>query len=221
MKTPIARMPSACVAKLASPLLSGTASVPQMPQNRCAGIAPTTSSTLSRSSSGTPSTTIAPPTAPISTASPGDGISGSAVIETSPAIAPLSDEGQVDLLVQDLAQHHRGEHAAGGREVGVDVDLGDRVDVGAAAHRELRAAVEAEPAEPQDEVPIVASGSDEPSIGLTAPPGPYLPLRAPSSSAPASAAQPPTEWTRVEPAKSEKPSSLSQPPPHCQAPVIG
>jgi hypothetical protein len=38
---------------------------------------------------------------------------------------------------------------------------------------------------------------------------------------PASAAQPPTEWTRVEPAKSEKPSSLSQPPPHCQAPVIG
>src|SRR5688572_30003437 len=70
-------------------------------------------------------------------------------------------------------------------------------------------------------VPTVASGRDEPSIGCTVPPGPYLPLRGPSSSAPASAAQPPTEWTRVEPAKSAKPRSLSQPPPHCQAPVIG
>ena len=45
--------------------------------------------------------------------------------------------------------------------------------------------------------------------------------RAPSRMAPASAAQPPTEWTRVEPAKSENPSSLSQPPPHCHEPVIG
>src|SRR5919106_4752416 len=70
-------------------------------------------------------------------------------------------------------------------------------------------------------VPIVARGSDEPSIGLTSPFGPYLPLRAPNRSAPASAAQPPTECTRVDPAKSEKPISLSQPPPHCQEPVIG
>ena len=39
--------------------------------------------------------------------------------------------------------------------------------------------------------------------------------------APASAAQPPTECTRVEPAKSEKASLPSQPPPHCHDPVIG
>src|ERR671918_3222334 len=70
-------------------------------------------------------------------------------------------------------------------------------------------------------VPSVASGRDEPSMGWTPPAGPYLPLRAPSRRAPASAAQPPTECTRVEPAKSEKPISLSQPPPHCQAPLIG
>src|SRR5690606_18426440 len=70
-------------------------------------------------------------------------------------------------------------------------------------------------------VPSVASGRDEQSMGLTWPPGPNLPVRAPSRMAPASAAQPPTECTRVEPAKSEKPSSLSQPPPHCQEPVIG
>ena len=39
---------------------------------------------------------------------------------------------------------------------------------------------------------------------------------------PASAAQPPTEWTTVEPAKSRKlPSCASQPPPQIQWPVIG
>src|SRR5690606_38468806 len=55
-------------------------------------------------------------------------------------------------------------------------------------------------------VPSVASAIDEPGIGLILPSGPYLPLRAPMRMAPASAAQPPTEWTSVEPAKSEKPA---------------
>ncbi len=70
-------------------------------------------------------------------------------------------------------------------------------------------------------VPSVASGRFAPGIGLTLPSLPYLPLRAPRTSAPASAAQPPTEWTMVEPAKSEKPISASQPPPQLQAPWIG
>src|SRR5690606_29971188 len=70
-------------------------------------------------------------------------------------------------------------------------------------------------------VPSVASGMDEPGSGWTAPSGPYLPLRAPSTSAPASAAQPPTEWTMVEPAKSEKPMASSQPWPHFHDPVTG
>jgi hypothetical protein len=39
--------------------------------------------------------------------------------------------------------------------------------------------------------------------------------------APVSAAQPPTEWTMVEPAKSLKPISDSQPPPQVQEPWIG
>jgi len=42
------------------------------------------------SRSGTVKTTITPPTAPISVAAPIEGVSGSAVIETSPASAPLS-----------------------------------------------------------------------------------------------------------------------------------
>src|SRR6056297_296279 len=70
-------------------------------------------------------------------------------------------------------------------------------------------------------VPSVASGIEEPGSALTLPSSEYLPLRAPMIRAPVRAAQPPTEWTRVEPAKSEKPISASQPPPHCQAPVIG
>src|SRR5690606_41276892 len=69
--------------------------------------------------------------------------------------------------------------------------------------------------------PSVASGRLAPGIGLTRPSGPYLPLRAPRMIAPVSAAQPPVECTRVEPAKSLKPSSLSQPPPHTQEAWIG
>src|SRR3546814_9976297 len=67
-------------------------------------------------------------------------------------------------------------------------------------------------------VPRVASGKLAPGIGWTLPLGPYLPLRGPRMMAPVSAAQPPTEWTMVEPAKSEKPTSASQPPPQVQEP---
>ena len=69
-------------------------------------------------------------------------------------------------------------------------------------------------------VPSVASGSDEPGNGCTLPPT-YLPMRGPSTRAPASAAQPPVECTSVEPAKSEKPRASSQPAPHSQEAWIG
>ena len=69
-------------------------------------------------------------------------------------------------------------------------------------------------------VPSVASARLEPGIGFVLP-SLYLPIRGPSTMAPAKAAQPPTECTTVEPAKSEKPSSDNQPPPHCQEPEIG
>src|SRR5262245_50076866 len=60
-----------------------------------------------------------------------------------------------------------------------------------------------------------------PGIGLTLPPGPYLPRRGPSTRMPASAAQPPTLCTTVDPAKSQNPAVASQPPPQIQWPVIG
>ncbi|GIU90580.1 MAG: hypothetical protein KatS3mg010_1679 [Acidimicrobiia bacterium] len=46
-------------------------------------------------------------------------------------------------------------------------------------------------------------------------------MRAPTSSAPIIAAQPPVACTTVEPAKSRNPRWASQPPPHIQCPKIG
>ena len=48
-----------------------------------------------------------------------------------------------------------------------------------------------------------------------------LPSLGPSNNAPANAAAPPVECTKVEPAKSEKPAEANQPPPHCQPITIG
>ena len=56
--------------------------------------------------------------------------------------------------------------------------------------------------------PRAASGMLCPRIGLTFPSLVYLPSRGPRTMAPARAAQPPTEWTTVEPAKSMKPKSF-------------
>ena len=60
---------------------------------------------------------------------------------------------QIHFLVEDL-RHDRGDdHAGRSRKVGVDEDDRHRAGVKRAAQRELRAAVEAEPAEPKDERP--------------------------------------------------------------------
>ena len=56
-------------------------------------------------------------------------------------------------------------------------------------------------------VPSVASGMLAPGIALTCPCLPYLPLRAPSSNTPASAAAAPAICTIPEPAKSRNPKS--------------
>ena len=93
--------------------------------------------------------------------------------------------------------------------------------IGCARQRELRTAVEAEPSKPQNE-DAQSNGWD---VGrrreLDAAVGANFPNRAPTTSAPASAAQPPVECTMVEPAKSLNPIALSQPPPQVQAPTMG
>ena len=70
-------------------------------------------------------------------------------------------------------------------------------------------------------VPNVANGRFDPSIGTTLPSFAYLPMRGPRINAPINAAHPPTECTTVEPAKSRKPIASRKPPPHFQLAWIG
>ena len=70
--------------------------------------------------------------------------------------------------------------------------------------------------------PSVASGIDEPGKDVTEPSSLKRPVRAPMTIAPARAAQPPVECTKVEPAKSENAKLASKkPPPHSHPPTIG
>ena len=69
--------------------------------------------------------------------------------------------------------------------------------------------------------PSVTTRMFEGGVGRGVPSARNLPNLGPTTRMPASAAQPPTLWTMVEPAKSWNPSWASQPPPHVHAPTIG
>ena len=69
--------------------------------------------------------------------------------------------------------------------------------------------------------PSVTAGTLDGGVDFTVPSARYLPSRGPTINTPAKAAQPPVEWTMVEPAKSLKPISNSQPSPHVHEPMIG
>ena len=93
---------------------------------------------------------------------------------------------------------HRRHRAERRRDRGVGRHDGE-LHVG---RREGGGGVEAEPPEQQDEVPSMAIGRWWPGIVLAEPSLLNLPMRGPSTMAPASAATPPTVWTTPEPAKS-------------------
>src|SRR6056297_964133 len=195
--------------------------VPQIPANRCTGMAPTTSSILNLSSSGTVSTTMIPPTAPIHSAPNRVGASGSAVIDTRPANAPFSTMVRSGFLYSTCVRIRAVTAPAAAAmlvlaKMRLTSDTSPTVPI-ASCEPPLK------PNQPSHRmnVPSVASARFEPGIGFTLPSLPYLPKRGPSTMAPAKAAQPPTECTTVEPAKSENPASANQPPPHCHEPEIG
>src|SRR6056297_2542518 len=184
-------------------------------------MAPTTSSILNRSSIGTVNTTITPPIAPISVASPSDGASGSAVIDTSPASAPLSTMVRSTFLYITCVMI-----SAATAPPAAAVLVLAKMRLTSATSPTLPMASCEPPLNPNQpshrmNVPRVASARLEPGIGLTLPSLLYLPRRGPSTMAPARAAQPPTACQTLEPAKSENPASDSQPPPHCHDPEIG
>src|SRR6056297_131353 len=191
-----------------------------MPAKRWTGIAPTTSSILSLSSIGTVKTTITPPTAPIQSAPKSVGASGSAVIDTRPASAPLSTMVRSGFLYMTCVRISAVTAPAAAAmlvlaKMRLTSETSPTVPI-ASCEPPLK------PNQPSHRmnVPRVASARLDPGIGFTRP-SLYLPRRGPSTITPARAAQPPTECTTVEPAKSEKPISDSQPPPHCQEPEIG
>jgi len=98
-QTPQAAMPSNCTPTCCSrdspvPMTARspnrpTASVPQAPAARCAGMAPTASSMRQRSSFSLHQAMASAPAAPVSIACAGDTACAPAVIATSPAIRPL------------------------------------------------------------------------------------------------------------------------------------
>ena len=80
------------------------------------------------------------------------------------------------------------------------------------------------PNQPISRMPTLSpnSGMLWPGIARGLPSGPYLPLRAPSSSSAARPPVAPIRWTAVEPAKSCMPTlTCSQPPPKTQPEKIG
>ncbi len=193
---PIAATPMSCGSSAKSGANSPTASVPQMPQTRCTEIAPTGSSSLARSSAMTDTTTIAPATNPTKIAQWIGITSAPAVMPTSPASAPLS--------VMDRS---------GVRWTICAVNIAPSTPAHAASMVVMNT-YETAPGSPEStdpplnpnqpnqskKTPMVASGMLWPMMGLIV--LPYLPRRGPRTITPASAAQPPTECTSVEPAKS-------------------
>lgn len=97
-------------------------------------------------------------------------------------------------------EDHAGEGGHGGGKGGVAQDLGQLGGICGGG------AVEAVPAEPEDEAPQRAHGQGVPGDGVDLDAAVlfrvYLPIRGPSIHAPIRAASPPTMWITEEPAKS-------------------
>ena len=203
---------------VAAPVILSTANrptqmVPKTPLKRWTGTAPTGSSIFSLSSSFTAQTTISPASRPMIEGGLHRHERARRRDRHQAGQAAVDRHAEVGLAVPDPVERRGREQAHEGGRVRRHEDVGDRV--GVRGHR--RSGIESEPAEPQHEA---ADDARRHAVGgnarCTLPPGPYLPRRGPRTRMPASAAQPPTLCTTVEPAKSQKPAVASQPPPQIQ-----
>ena len=127
-----------------------------------------------------------------------------AVIDTSPAMAPLSAKVGSGLRNQIQAVNSAPTAPAAAATLVLSA-IRAMLRVGA-GHR--AAGVEAEPSEPEDEDPQRRERQAVAGDGaVRVRPEPfctYLPTRGPMTMAPTRPSQPPVEWTTVEPAKSAK-----------------
>ena len=120
-----------------------------MPTTPCTEIAPTGSSILSLSSVTIDATTSNPPTPPISVAASGDGVSGSAVIATSPARAPFSAIVRSALPNQRRASSSASTSPPAAAMLVFTNTSATELASPTSLMLQFRSTVEAEPAEPQ------------------------------------------------------------------------
>ena len=196
-------MPVICPVRVASSLLNTTASTPQMPHTPCTLMAPTGSSISSTSRATMDTTTMTPATMPTTIAHGADGASGSAVMDTSPARAPLSAIVRSALPNQTRASTSA---ATSPPQAARLVLTNTRATAFASSMLEsLSSEPPLKPNQPNHStnMPRVASGMLQPGMALMPPSGSYLPARGPTIRTPASAAAPPQRCTTPEPAKSE------------------
>ena len=147
---PMARMPVICTSKSPPPAMQ-TASVPQIPANRCAGIAPDDVVDLEPveeldadddNGAADPADHHRPVVL--------DDV-GPRSDRHQPADRAVQARKQVDAPQNRPRQRHRGDHARGRREIGVGEDIADGHGIRGAAERQLGTAVEPEPAHPEYE----------------------------------------------------------------------
>src|SRR5262245_15943987 len=197
-----------------------TESTPHRPQTPCTEIAPTQSSTPTRSKKSTDSTTTTPATVPIVAAAQGDTNAHGAVIATRPASMPLhSIDGSCFRPLTSSAIIAPIAPVMLASIVFTTMKL---------MRRSVPASVEPglNPNQPNARmnVPSTTIGMLWPGIALGLPCLSYLPMRAPTTIAPASPISPPIPCTTPDPAKSTapwprpqfRPACASQPPPHTQ-----
>ena len=145
-----------------------------------------------------------------------------AVIDTSPAMAPLSAKVGSGFRNQIQAVNSAPTAPAAAATLVLSAIRAMLRSVPATVLPALK------PNHPNQRMktPSDASGRLWPGMARAVRPEPfctYLPTRGPMTMAPTRPSQPPVEWTTVEPAKSAKPGpmSFSQPPPQVQWPTIG
>ena len=177
-----------------------TANRPQIPTTPWTDIAPTGSSIRSLSKKETDNTTIAPPMAPIRVAIPPVADSGSAVIATRPANAPLT------AIVRSALPNSRCPRTNAARRPPAAAALVLTNTLATLlADSTLDTANSEPPLKPNQpihrmNIPIAASGMLAPGIAFTLPSALYLPLRGPRNRTPDRAAVAPQRCTIPEPA---------------------
>src|SRR3972149_10287210 len=212
-KSPSPVIPGANLSSAKNP----KASVPNPPFTRCTDRAPTGSSSFSLSNIITANTTSTPAISPMISELTTLTYAHDAVMATRPASVPLSIIERSGLRSMIHAVSVAVSVAAAAAVLVVSAILAIAPASAAIVEPGLN------PNHPSQRMsaPSVAVDILCPGIGLTLPSFVNLPSLGPRTMTPASAAQPPIEWTTVEPAKPNMPALASQPPPHIQWPPTG